>query len=207
VPKDGPKVYGFRKNKKAEYYEGDLILICHIIGSSLEGKGVDIICEVSKLFTNIGFHIIGGNGTIEKLKQIYKSKNLFFYGYVPYKDIPKYLKAFDGFILPNKKNVITANNENIGNYTSPLTNFLNICDTINLLFLSNLDIFKEVLNEDEGFYFESDDINSLKKQIENVFYNGNLKSFKNKQKLKDKYSWEKRVELILLSLDKGKIKE
>ncbi|WP_192889793.1 glycosyltransferase family protein [Vibrio bathopelagicus] len=57
------------------------------VGSLLEGKGVDLICEAAKSLPNMGFHIVGGEG---ELLHEYKHKyehipNLYFYGYVQQK--------------------------------------------------------------------------------------------------------------------------
>ena len=187
VAHDGADVIDYSLVKDIDV-KGSYKINLAYIGSFLEGKGVDIVCEVSKLLPNIGFHIIGGSDEqIDTLKKEYQNENLFFYGYVKYEEVPSYLKQFDGFFLPNKKKVITANGENIGDYTSPLKLF-EYMSTNKPIFLTNLDVFKEVLDENEGFYFESNNLETFKDQIEHIFNSDNKIIIKYKEKLQKKYS-------------------
>ncbi|MBU2917740.1 glycosyltransferase family 4 protein [Psychrosphaera sp. F3M07] len=161
------------------------------VGSLLEGKGVDLICEAALLLPDIGFHIIGGTRKqIGELNKHYISaNNLFFYGYKEQDDVQRYIKSFDAVILPNKKNVITSNGEDIGRYTSPLKMFEYL--SFNKLIISaNLEVLQEVLSDKEAKFFNESSITSLVNIIKGL---GDIVPTEGAKLIESKFSWQLRA--------------
>jgi len=93
------KLLGSNKNLKVGY-----------VGHLYKGKGMEVISLMAnKLDKDIEIHIIGG---LEKDIKLWKkkiiSKNVYFYGFVPHKEVSKYINAFDVCLLPNQK-IISKN--------------------------------------------------------------------------------------------------
>ena len=126
-------------------------------GSFLPGKGVDLICNAAADLPYVAFHLVGGSSVeVDFYKSQYLNlDNLFFYGHVPQKDVARYILSFDVALLPNKKSVITSNNEDIGKYTSPLKLFEYIALGKKIV-LSNMPVFKEILTDEQAFYYISE---------------------------------------------------
>ena len=103
-----------------------------------------------KIFKDIDFHIIGGlEKDIEIWKDKIKSKNVFFYGYVPHKEVSKYINSLDICLLPNQKVVLAHGAEsggiNISGYTSPLKLFEYMSHR-KAIISSDLPVLREVLS-------------------------------------------------------------
>lgn len=184
------------ENVVEELLNGSFDFNVGYVGSLLEGKGVDLICEVASLLPSFGFHIVGGSGqNLLELKEMFNTReNLFFYGHLPQKNLPGILKSFDAVVLPNLTRVITGNREDIGKYTSPLKLFEYMALN-KVIVLSDLPVFREVLSERDALFFKSGDLESFRDAL--------IKSRDWKvgsdlpELIKSKYSWSKRVELCL----------
>ena len=70
-----------------------------------KGKGIEVIESIAnKVKDDVEFHIIGGiEEDISIWKQKIQNKNVFFYGYVPHKEVSKYINSLDVCLLPNQK--------------------------------------------------------------------------------------------------------
>ncbi|MCT7358576.1 glycosyltransferase family 4 protein [Thalassolituus pacificus] len=166
------------------------------VGSLLPGKGVGLLCDAALDLHDIGFHIVGGARVeVDEFKENYKfQNNIFFYGFVSHESTKKYLKAFDVVVLPNEKNVTTANGEDIGKYTSPLKMFEYLAFDKKII-ASDLPVLREVLQGDYCFYFKAGDSKDLASVIRTT---KNTKPAKSGRILvRHKYSWLSRAKLVL----------
>lgn len=172
---------GFKKEKKIIMYIG------HLYG----WKGVDTFLKASKLLPNLDFVIIGGNEKEIKSLEV-DFPQVKFLGYKPYKELAKNQKAADILIIPN-----SAKSDISRLYTSPLKVFAHMTSNVPII-ASDLPSLREVLNENNAYFFEADNEKSLASTIEKVI-NDNEESIKKAAHAKidvQNYTWEKRAEII-----------
>ena len=195
VAHDGADSVDYTKVKKANLKGGFKFQVGYV-GSLLEGKGVDIVCTAAAELKDFGFNIVGGSvEQINKMKKSFPHDNLAFYGYANQHDVLRYLAAFDVVILPNKKNVITANGENIGKYTSPLKLFEYLAMNKTVI-ASDIPVFREVVSDSNVLFFSPSDVNDLKKKIE-VVAQGSYVSSGGPELISQTYSWQRRSKEVL----------
>ena len=187
------KLLGDKNNLKVGY-----------VGHLYKGKGMEIIKLIAdKVDKDIEFHIVGGvEKDINNWKEKVNSKNVYFYGYVPHKQVSNYIHSLDICLLPNQKVVLThgavgTTGANISSYTSPLKLFEYMSHKKPII-ASDLPVIREVLNERNSILVECDDIklwiSSIKK----------LKNFRNRESIANQalsdfhnYSWKNRALLVI----------
>lgn len=72
-------------------------------GHLYDYKGIPLILEAAKRFKNYNFNIVGGKDRDIKRHKKKASKNVIFWGYQNYLDIPKYLYNSDLLLVPYSK--------------------------------------------------------------------------------------------------------
>jgi glycosyltransferase involved in cell wall biosynthesis len=165
------------------------------IGSFHEGKGVELILELAKKFSNLEFNIYGK--PLIRFQNI--SKNLKFHGYINYNQVPKVLKDSDVLLLPSAEKQFVGMNVNIANYNSPLKMFDYLASG-GIIISSKRDGICEVLKHRyNSIIVKKYDIknwaNALNKVIKKKY---NLKKLsKNSIITSKKYTWEQRANRIL----------
>ena len=188
------ELLGHKENLKVGY-----------VGHLYKGKGMEVIASLAnKLDDDIEIHIIGGlEKDIKFWKSKINSKNIFFYGFIPHKEVSSYINALDVCLLPNQKIVLAHGSEsskefmNISDFTSPLKLFEYMSHRKPII-ASDLPVIREVLNEKNSILLKCDDIDLWINSIKN------LKNLKNRdlianQALSDfyNYSWKNRALLVL----------
>ena len=188
------ELLGHKENLKVGY-----------VGHLYKGKGMEVIAALAnKLDDDIEIHIIGGlEKDIKFWKSKINSKNIFFYGFIPHKEVSSYINALDVCLLPNQKIVLAHGSEsskefmNISDFTSPLKLFEYMSHRKPII-ASDLPVIREVLNEKNSILLKCDDIDLWINSIKN------LKNLKNRdlianQALSDfyNYSWKNRALLVL----------
>ena len=189
------------KKKKLLGIEGKLKI--GYVGHLYKGKGIEIIESVSnKLNDTVEFHVIGGTEQdLEYWKKRINKKNVFFYGFVPPKNVSKYIDAIDICILPNQKIVYAygtnKNGFNISEFTSPLKLFEYMAHK-KAIISSNLPVLKEVLNKKNSILVDYSNINGWINSIKKLQDPKRRKKLGNQAfKDLDKYSWITRANNIL----------
>ncbi|QIR06506.1 glycosyltransferase family 4 protein [Salinivibrio costicola] len=174
------------------------------IGHLYRGKGIEVIENIcDKVPDDIEFHIVGGTAQdVEYWKSKCNSSNVFFYGFVPQKDVSSYINALDICLLPNQKVVRTFGSKgdigsNIGEYTSPLKLF-DYMSHRKAIISSNHEVLCEVLNTNNCLLVGADDFDAWVLALERLREEG----FRNRlaeQAFRDfsKYSWKNRAKNIL----------
>lgn len=181
------------------------------VGHLYKGKGIEIIESVAnKVSNDIEFHIIGGTEKdIKQWKQRIQNKNVFFYGYVPHKEVSNYINSLNVCLLPNQSVVLAHGAEgggiNISGYTSPLKLFEYMSHN-KAIIASDLPVLREVLNEKNSLLVEHDNIQSWIDKIE-LLKNPNKRYDISNQALSDfyEYTWKNRAKKIIFSLKANKI--
>lgn len=195
------KLLGSNKNLKVGY-----------VGHLYKGKGMEVISLMAnKLDKDIEIHIIGG---LEKDIKLWKkkiiSKNVYFYGFVPHKEVSKYINAFDVCLLPNQKIIFPysfdsskKNGVNISTFTSPLKLFEYMSHK-KAIIASDLTVIREVLNRKNSILVKYNDIKSWISSIKKLKKLKNRKLIAN-QALKDfyNYSWKNRASKLLNNIDQN----
>lgn len=95
------------------------------VGHLYEGKGIEVIVELSKHCSWADFHVVGGKeGDLNYWKERAKGvRNLTFYGHVSHAQASSFIKSFDVVLLPNQPIVRVNKKDEIGRWTSPLKMF------------------------------------------------------------------------------------
>ena len=198
VAHDGVDLQDFdlleNKIQLREKYFGDLAnkFIVLYSGSLQSGKGVDLIIKSAKDLPEICFVVIGGSpNEIDTFKDV-SSSNVYFLGRMPQKQVPAFLKAADLLILPMNKNL------SYGAYSSPLKLFEYMASETPIL-ASDFGAIREVLNEENAFLFDPDNVSDLVEKIKYIRDNNEKakKIAKESFGLAKEYSWQKRVVRII----------
>jgi len=155
-------------------------------------KGAETLLAASRLLPqHIQVVLIGGEPReVSRLKKEYQQA--IFLGFLPYRELAKNQTAADVLILPN-----SGKNEVSANFTSPLKLFAYMASGLPIV-ASDLLSIKEILNNDNAFFFESDNPKSLAEAINMVLRDNELSDKISKQASLDveKYTWAKRAEKI-----------
>ncbi len=175
------------------------------VGHLYKGKGMEVIESlVKKLDDDTEIHIIGG---LEKDINLWKrkiiSKKIYFYGFVPHKEVSSYINALDICLLPNQKVVLPHGagssqiSRNISNFTSPLKLFEYMSHKKPII-ASDLPVIREVLNEKNSILVECDNIELWINSI-NKLKNLKDRELISNQVLKDfyHYTWKNRAKKII----------
>lgn len=186
------KLMGTRSNLKVGY-----------VGHLYKGKGMEVIAEIEKkMSNNIEIHIIGGHDKdIKFWKKKISNKNVFFYGFLPHKEVSNYIKALDVCLLPNQKEVFTSekieSKLSISQFTSPLKLFEYMSQK-KAIISSDFPVLREVLNKQNSILVKFDDIEMWVKSIEQ------LKNPKKREKIGycafndfKYYTWKNRAKIVI----------
>lgn len=188
---------GKKKNLKVGY-----------VGHLYKGKGMEIISSISdKLDDDVEIHIIGGmEKDINYWKNKVRSKNIYFYGFIPHKHIGNYINSLDICLLPNQKIIHTHGSDvsrrsvNISNFTSPLKLFEYMSHK-KAIIASDLPVLKEVLNHKNSILVKHNNESLWLRSIKKLKSKKNRKLISEKA-LKDfyKFTWKNRAIKVVKSL-------
>ena len=173
------------------------------VGHLHKGKGMEVISSLAdKINSDVEFHIIGG---LEKDVNFWKnkidSKKVFFYGFVPHKEVSNYLNALDICLLPNQKVVLPYGAKDIGMNLSEFTSPLKLFEYMShkkAIIASDLKVIKEILNTNNSLLVECDNENEWINAIEKLKEPHN-RDIIAKQALKDfnLYTWKNRANVVI----------
>jgi len=190
---DFEKISLSKENLKKKYLglgQEDFVVL--YTGTLQQGKGINLILKGASSLKDVFFIIIGGEDTeIEKFKRAV-SDNVLFFGRKSHREIPFYLKAADLLILPLTKQL------KYWSYSSPLKLFEYMASQIPIL-ASNIGSITEVLNNNNSFLFNPDDLNDLVKKMKFARENREEREKRANNAFQDvkNYTWNKRAERII----------
>jgi len=163
-------------------------------GHLYDYKGIPLILEAAKKLENYNFNIVGGKDRDIKRHKKKASKNVKFWGYQNYLDIPKYLYSSDLLLIPYSKRGSPWSKSTI---TSPIKLFEYLstkrpvlCSKIggirNWVSEKEVNFFKpnrlEQFCEKIKYIIDNLDNDEIKLKIDNGFKKAELYSTKNKCK-------------------------
>jgi len=158
-------------------------------------KGVKTLALASKYIDGLVVFIGGIKWYLSDFKKFVKkeSLNVLILGHKDYSLIPFYLSCSDCLVLTGTlKSAVSKK------YTSPMKMFEYMASKRPIV-ASNLDSFKEILNDKNSILVESDNEKALASGINKVLNNKNLAENISSQAYLDvqKYSWDNRAKKIL----------
>jgi glycosyltransferase involved in cell wall biosynthesis len=171
---------------------------CVYIGSFYEGKGIEIILQLSEKLPDYKFHLYGDN---KFLPNITFNKNIKLFNYKAYKHIPKILSRYDIALMPYLNKVKGRHKTlNISNYMSPLKMFDYLASGL-LILATDLKVYNHILkNRFNSILIKENRIDDWIWNIKNITQN--KKKFyylkKNARNTAEKYTWNKRAKKIKL---------
>ena len=133
-------------------------------GHLYDWKGADLLAQVAEKSPNIQFLFVGGTNTdLIRMNDVYgETTNVKFIGHRPHDEMPLYLKAADVLVLPN-----TAKKEISRLHTSPMKVFEYMASGTPII-ASDIPSIREILNENNAFFFEPDSQKALGRSIDYV---------------------------------------
>ncbi len=190
---DAVDIKNFKKIRNSEK-----IKFVSYVGSFHKGKGVEVIYELAKKFKKLFFNVYG-----DKLDNKFKIlKNIKFYGFINYSDVPSSLSKSDLLLLPSQEvQYGRSSSVNISNYNSPLKMF-DYLAAGKVIVSSKLDGICEILKHNQNSILVNGfEVSAWETTIKNILLkNYNLKKIRrNSTKTAKKFTWIKRVENILLA--------
>ncbi|MCE7886074.1 MAG: glycosyltransferase [Alphaproteobacteria bacterium PRO2] len=176
-------------------------------GSLHEGKGMEVIAVLAREAPDFDFHVVGGApGRVKEWQEKKLPANLFMHGHVPHGELGSYLAAFDILIAPYRAKAKTRSGRDISRWMSPMKIFEYMAAGKPIL-ASDLPVIREVLQDGQNALLAPPDNpkgwlaalerlkdESLRKNLAEQAYND----------LTGKYSWQKRAQVVLKFVDKGK---
>ena len=148
------------------------------------GKGIETIEKLAKKFPNEKFHVYGDKKTLEKPmaenKNIFR-KNILFYDFKSYKNIPKILKSSKFLLLPYSNQVlVNSNSLEVSNFMSPLKMF-DYLAAGKIILASNLNVYSHILKNNYNCYLtEKNEEKYWIELIQKVLKRSNFKSLEKK---------------------------
>ncbi len=181
------KKLGLPLNKKIVLYKGSLI----------PWKGADTLAESIKYIKteNIQVVFIGGKEEdVENFKRSFgRDERILIQGNRPRTETPLYQKAADVLVIPN-----SAKEDISKLYTSPMKLFGYMAGGVPIV-ASDLPSIREILDEQNTYFFEPDSARSLGNALDTVFKNYAEAQDKARQSLEKvrAFSWKNRAKNIL----------
>ncbi|MBI5456424.1 glycosyltransferase [Candidatus Kaiserbacteria bacterium] len=157
-------------------------------------KGTDTLFKAAELLRDVQIVAIGnGPEEISVLKKHHPQ--VMFVGFRPYREIADNQAAADVLVLPN-----SGSEEISKRYTSPLKLFTYMASRIPIV-VSDLPSMREILSDEEAFFFRADDPTDLTRAIETALSDrsAGARAARAYEKVLQ-YSWEGRAKKILASL-------
>jgi glycosyltransferase involved in cell wall biosynthesis len=168
------------------------------VGHLFKWKGVETLLEAARtLSSDIVVIIVGGTASdINRFQN--ENPKVLFVGFKEHRLIPIYMRAADVLVLPNKKDAGISEF-----YTSPLKLFEYMAAGKPIV-ASDLASLREILNENNAYFFDSESSQSLSKKIMSLL-NDPEATKKGKQAKSDvrRYTWTERGRIITAFLQQN----
>lgn len=175
------------------------------VGSLFKGRGIDIIIKLSNEFSQVDFHIIGGNEKdIKYWKKQVNNNNIKFHGFVEPKETYKYRNMCDILLAPYQS---AKEGNRSSEYMSPIKVF-EYMSSKKAIIISDLDVVYEVMEKNSALFVKYDDLDQWKNALQKLIDNEDLrKDLANNAftKFNNNYTWEKRASKIISFLQQEKI--
>lgn len=165
------------------------------VGKFYAWKGMEVLCDTAALSQDILFFLVGG--TIQEFEITTGRRdmpsNMVVVGHKDFKEIPKWLAAADMVVLLG-----TKQNDYSFLHTSPMKLFEYMAARKPII-ASNTPANREIISEQEAYFYEPDNASDLAAKIWHVFRNPEEASIKTIRAadMVARFSWQRRAEEIL----------
>ncbi|TKX72881.1 glycosyltransferase [Halorubrum sp. GN11_10-6_MGM] len=174
------------------------------VGSLHEDKGIRHSLQVASRLPNVRFQFVGGDeddvDTWSKTAADIGADNTHFSGYVPNREVPKYLAAADVLLMPYK----TDHDVRLMDLksTSPLKLFEYMAAERPIVSSDIPAISRTLTHEETGLLAEPNDVDELVSYVTRVFRDEEFatKLAQNARNEVPKYSWQSRCETMIKDL-------
>lgn len=176
-------------------------------GGFYEGRGLDTLLLLAQNFPQVQFIWVGGKEDIVRkwLQKISSAgiENVLLTGFVNNQDVPLYQHAADILLMPYSKTISGSSGGNIADVSSPMKMFEYMAAG-RVILTSNIPVLREVLTDQNAFFYESEDFDELKKKFSDLVENEPLRRKLSLQSVVDvrQYSWCARMRRIITNLEK-----
>ncbi len=172
------------------------------VGSLYEGRGIELIIELSERFDYVDFHIVGGGDLeVKKWKQLIINENIFFHGFHTQKNILSFLRSFDIVLAPYQPNLKTyGGGRSTIDWMSPLKIFEYMASGTAIV-SSEFPVLKEVLTDKKNVLFcDHANVSSWESSIQLLLDDTALRNKladQAKKEFQENYTWSKRADNII----------
>lgn len=172
------------------------------VGHLYEGRGLNLITQISRNLKSIKFYIVGGTPeAVEIAKKSHALENIIFEGYVPNGDIERYYAKFDIALAPYQKKVTVAGGGgDTSKYMSPLKIFEYMAYR-KAIVCSDLPVLREVLKDQYNCLLcEYNNVDEWTQAILKLIEDSKLRNRLINTAYSDfskNYTWDSRVKAII----------
>jgi glycosyltransferase involved in cell wall biosynthesis len=194
---DAVNVNNFKRKIKIKYHFSYL-------GGLYQGKGAEIMIYLAKQFPKYNFNIFSDLNTADikiiNLIKMNNLNNLKLHNHAKYSSAIKIINSSQYLLMPYLERVmVRSKNLEVSNFMSPLKMFDYLASG-NILIASNLKVYKHILKNNYNCILASpNNFSDWKEKIQLILNKKidivNLR--KNALRTANKYTWNKRVDLIL----------
>jgi len=173
-------------------------------GSFYQGRGMQMLFELAKHFTEMQFLWVGGSPEEVETWRVRladaRIENVTLPGFVDNALLPTYQAAADILLMPYSTSIAGSSGGNIAGVTSPMKLFEYMACGRPIL-TSDLPVLHEVLNDQNAVFCPPDDLGAWKTSLQNLVNDAILRERLGSQALKDvvQYSWRYRMQNIIVA--------
>ena len=171
-------------------------------GHIYPGRGADLLFELAKQMPQVNFLWVGGTPELvefwrAKLTEA-KMTNVTMTGFVQNESIPLYQAASDILLMPYSRSISASSGQDIAEVINPMKMFEYMA-AARAIVCADLDVIREVLNQDNAVFCEPDDIGKWKVAIESLLGDELRRRGLGSQARKDveRFTWVKREGEVL----------
>ncbi|MCI0519090.1 MAG: glycosyltransferase [Chloroflexi bacterium] len=173
-------------------------------GHLYTGRGAELILRLAARLPQMDFLLAGGEAAdiAHFQAQAQGLENVFFAGFVPNADLPRYQAACEALLMPYQFRVAASSGGDISRYLSPMKLFEYLaCGRA--IVSSDLPVFREALHDGNALLLPADDLDAWTSALRALQGDPALRRRLSEQAQRDaqKYTWEARAVRLLEGLE------